>query len=95
MQARRQLIEIGELNAYDVLCNDWIVFTTGTLAAGTYQFRAFIDDPANLDSHGRQRVSLRTLTDAARRSVDGTSSPPRWPDGGTDVPHSGTPGIIA
>ena len=29
-----QLIEIGELNAYDVLCNDWIVFTTGTLPAG-------------------------------------------------------------
>ena len=30
-----QLIEIGELNAYDVLCNDWIVFTTGTLPTGT------------------------------------------------------------
>jgi large subunit ribosomal protein L4 len=29
-----QLIEIGELNAYDVLCNDWIVFTKGTLPAG-------------------------------------------------------------
>ena len=29
-----QLIEIGELNAYDVLCNDWIVFTTGTLPTG-------------------------------------------------------------
>ena len=29
-----QLIEIGELNAYDVLCNDWIVFTASTLPAG-------------------------------------------------------------
>jgi large subunit ribosomal protein L4 len=29
-----QLIEVGELNAYDVLCNDWIVFTTATLPAG-------------------------------------------------------------
>jgi large subunit ribosomal protein L4 len=29
-----QLIEIGELNAYDVLCNDWIVFTTATLPSG-------------------------------------------------------------
>lgn len=29
-----QLIEVGELNAYDVLCNDWIVFTSGTLPAG-------------------------------------------------------------
>jgi large subunit ribosomal protein L4 len=26
-----QLIEVGELNAYDVLCNEWIVFTTATL----------------------------------------------------------------
>jgi large subunit ribosomal protein L4 len=26
-----QLIEVGELNAYDILCNDWIVFTQATL----------------------------------------------------------------
>ena len=26
-----QLVEIGELNAYDVLCNDWIVFSTASL----------------------------------------------------------------
>lgn len=26
-----QLIEVGELNAYDVLCNEWIVFTQGSL----------------------------------------------------------------
>ena len=26
-----QLIERGELNAYDVLCNDWVVFTKATL----------------------------------------------------------------
>ena len=26
-----QLIIPGELNAYDVLCNDWIVFTENTL----------------------------------------------------------------
>jgi large subunit ribosomal protein L4 len=26
-----QLIEVGELNAYDVLCNEWIVFTSATL----------------------------------------------------------------
>ncbi|MEO5723449.1 MAG: 50S ribosomal protein L4 [Ilumatobacteraceae bacterium] len=29
-----QLIERGELNAYDVLCNDYIVFTSATLPAG-------------------------------------------------------------
>ena len=22
-----QLLEAGELNAYDILCNDWVVFT--------------------------------------------------------------------
>ena len=30
-----QLLEVSELNAYDVLCNDWIVFTTATLPGGT------------------------------------------------------------
>ena len=29
-----QIIEVGELNAYDVLCNDVIVFTQATLPAG-------------------------------------------------------------
>ena len=26
-----QLIDVAELNAYDILCNDWVVFTTATL----------------------------------------------------------------
>jgi large subunit ribosomal protein L4 len=30
-----QVINVGELNAYDVLCNDWIVFTQGALSALT------------------------------------------------------------
>ncbi|HEX4983131.1 MAG TPA: 50S ribosomal protein L4 [Ilumatobacteraceae bacterium] len=30
-----QLIAPGELNAYDVLCNDWIVFTENTLPSST------------------------------------------------------------
>jgi large subunit ribosomal protein L4 len=29
-----QLMLVGELNAYDVLCNDWIVFTPETLPGG-------------------------------------------------------------
>jgi large subunit ribosomal protein L4 len=29
-----QLIDVAELNAYDVLCNEWIVFTRATLPAG-------------------------------------------------------------
>jgi len=30
-----QLISPGELNAYDVLCNDWVVFTKDVLPTGT------------------------------------------------------------
>ena len=26
-----QIISVGELNAYDVLCNDWLVFTSASL----------------------------------------------------------------
>jgi len=26
-----QVISTGELNAYDILCNDWIVFTKASL----------------------------------------------------------------
>ncbi|MDG2024757.1 MAG: 50S ribosomal protein L4 [Actinomycetota bacterium] len=29
-----QLVEAGELNAYDVLCSDWLVFTSETLPGG-------------------------------------------------------------
>ncbi len=29
-----QLIDVAELNAYDVLCNDWVVFTSATLPGG-------------------------------------------------------------
>jgi large subunit ribosomal protein L4 len=28
-----QIIHVGELNAYDILCNDWVVFTRATLEA--------------------------------------------------------------
>jgi large subunit ribosomal protein L4 len=30
-----QIIGPGELNAYDVLCNDWVIFTKDVLPAGT------------------------------------------------------------
>jgi large subunit ribosomal protein L4 len=29
-----QLLMAGELNAYDILCNDWVVFTSATLPGG-------------------------------------------------------------
>jgi large subunit ribosomal protein L4 len=30
-----QLIAPGELNAYDVLCNDWLIFTKEVVPTGT------------------------------------------------------------
>jgi large subunit ribosomal protein L4 len=36
-----QLCQAGELNAYDVLCNDWIVFTQGSLSFVEEGFAAF------------------------------------------------------
>jgi large subunit ribosomal protein L4 len=30
-----QIIGPGELNAYDVLCNEWVIFTKDVLPAGT------------------------------------------------------------
>ncbi len=32
--SRVQLVEPAELNPYDILCNDWLVFTTATLPGG-------------------------------------------------------------
>ncbi len=41
-----QILEAGELNAYDVLCNDWIVFTTATLPTGSTSPKADRPKPA-------------------------------------------------
>ena len=30
-----QLLKQGELNAYDILCSDWLVFTKATLPGGS------------------------------------------------------------
>jgi large subunit ribosomal protein L4 len=38
-----QLLLAGELNAYDILCNDWIVFTTETLPG---EFEITIEETA-------------------------------------------------
>ena len=51
-------------------------------------------DADNFDRNGRQRTSLRALVGRPRRSAE-AAMPQGWPDGGTEVPHSGTPGIIA
>jgi large subunit ribosomal protein L4 len=40
-----QLLDVAELNAYDVLCNDWVVFTQATLPAGTVATEAADQPP--------------------------------------------------
>ncbi len=52
-----QLIEVGELNAYDVLCNDTIVFTTANLPTG-----------APIDSADGERA---TFAKSAEANVEG------------------------
>ncbi len=39
-----QIIDRGELNAYDVLCNDWVVFTRATLPGETVEVDEGADD---------------------------------------------------
>ncbi len=41
-----QVIDVSELNAYDVLCNDWIVFTKATLPSGQAASSAASGAPA-------------------------------------------------
>jgi len=52
-----QLIQPGELNAYDVLCNDWIVFTSANLP---------VDAPAEPKSGATARVHAEDPAEGAR-----------------------------
>jgi len=71
-----QLIKAGELNAYDILCNDWIVFEQGQLPTA--------DAPAATTS----RRSVRAGTTAGEpEPAEHTQDPAEGaPDGGTDEP---------
>jgi Ribosomal protein L4/L1 family len=44
-----QVIHTGELNAYDVLCNDWIVFTRSNLPGTTVDVTAEGSDAVETD----------------------------------------------
>jgi len=44
-----QLLLEGELNAYDILCNDWIVFTTETLPGSVAETATTTDAPVDTD----------------------------------------------
>ncbi len=51
-----QLIAPGELNAYDVLCNEWIVFTSSNLPLGATAGTQAVGDTADLE-HGEAKPS--------------------------------------
>jgi len=53
---RVQLLKVSELNAYDILCNDWVVFTRATLpgSAGPGVAREAVPQPANEATGGDQ-----------------------------------------
>jgi large subunit ribosomal protein L4 len=52
-----QLILVGELNAYDILCNDWIVFTPDTLPGeSTWEAREPAEAAAVSDEPGEPAV---------------------------------------
>jgi large subunit ribosomal protein L4 len=54
-----QVIDVAELNAYDVLCNDWLVFTRATLPGG-----AATDDGGTEAAGGAADVDGETDVDA-------------------------------
>ena len=74
-----QLILTGELNAYDVLCNDWIVFTPETLPGRRRVVRRADGGRASRGraaSHRvrRRRPSRRPVTDAGGRGTAAESA---------------------
>src|SRR4051812_8141864 len=61
-----QLIEVGELNAYDVLCNDTIVFTKTTLPGEAGEATA---SPKSSETNAQRTSSETTSTAAAEGSA--------------------------
>ena len=65
-----QVMEVGELNAYDVLCNDWIVFEQGLLPTV-----AAADTGQSTDDTGQSTDDTQAVTASAPdRSTDETAT---------------------
>ena len=60
-----QLILTGELNAYDVLCSDWIVFTAETLPGGSTAAA-----PSESGISGQSAADSEATVDAGTEAVD-------------------------
>ncbi len=68
-----QLIFDGELNAYDVLCNDWVVFTRDTLP-GTSTDAAAAADAAAVTEADPAAVTEADSTEADSTEADATDT---------------------
>ena len=64
-----QIIGPGELNAYDVLCNEWVVFTKEVLPAGTST-----SAPAEPTDKAKKPVAAAKSAAAAEGSPSGVES---------------------
>jgi large subunit ribosomal protein L4 len=69
-----QLILAGELNAYDILCNDWIVFSLSTLPGGSVE--------SELEKQG----SVQTSAPASDEPVADEVQPEAAPVASTEEP---------
>jgi large subunit ribosomal protein L4 len=86
-----QLILSGELNAYDVLCNDWVVFTRRTLPGTTAEIEAETEAAAMHDDPAGDAGDTSPILEAPAVDAGDASPPPGGagaldPSGGFDAP---------
>lgn len=77
-----QLIAPGELNAYDVLCNDWIVFTTAVLPGTSTDA---VTKPPTTKSRASKATTAPAAEDAPAAVADVADATPD--DAGTTAIH--------
>jgi large subunit ribosomal protein L4 len=67
-----QLIAPGELNAYDVLCNDWIVFTQDVLPTfeGSVKHAATVEDAETADEDAEIADEIETDEEAVETQAE-------------------------
>ncbi len=66
-----QVVLAGELNAYDVLCNDWVVFTSETLP-GSGASQAAVSEPSDSESASEEAPSTEPSEPSESASEEGT-----------------------
>jgi len=94
-----QIIQPGEMNAYDVLCNDWIVFTQASLAvveevaaAGAAKAKAGAKvTPRSVEAPAAPAKAEKPVKKASakKKSADGDESVTRPPDRSADESEPG------